>query len=73
MKIILFVVLALSAIDLSSQRPHGEQSNQGSKNERDFDYLALRQIWPKTNCLFPQGHSCVIADNVNTWVVHGLW
>lgn len=41
--------------------------------DEDFDYLVFRQIWPAATCMFPGHHSCSIAKNVSTWVVHGLW
>jgi len=39
----------------------------------DFDYLVFRQIWPQSTCMFPEDHTCSIAKNISTWVVHGLW
>jgi hypothetical protein len=42
-------------------------------NNDDFDYLIFRQIWPQPTCMFPGQHSCSIAKNISTWVVHGLW
>lgn len=77
MKTAFFIVLALSVFELSTQKPHGHHGHGGNQQEphdqKDFDYLALRQIWPKTSCLFAKGHQCTIDNNVNGWVVHGLW
>jgi hypothetical protein len=57
----------------SFQRPSHHHHEQTTDSERDFDYLVLRQIWPKTSCRFPGEHQCTIGDSVSSWVVHGLW
>lgn len=48
-------------------------NHEPSSVNADFDYLVFRQIWPQSTCMFPEGHSCSIARNISTWVVHGLW
>lgn len=51
-----------------------EQKIEPTSNKQvDFDYLILRQIWPPSTCMFPETHTCSIAHNISTWVVHGLW
>lgn len=39
----------------------------------EIDFIILRQIWPPATCMFPGAHTCSIAHNISTWVVHGLW
>ena len=60
---IFLLVCFMSILTLSIQSPY----------KKDFDYLMLRQIWPKTSCMYPAGHICTIDKDVNSWVIHGLW
>jgi hypothetical protein len=83
MKIIIFscVILLILTTSIANGHPHKNQnknalvdssSNSEAKND-DFDYVIFRQIWPEPTCMFPGPHSCSIAHNISTWVVHGLW
>lgn len=43
---------------------------------KQWDYFVFAQRWPASFCInaiFNQNRSCVIANDVNTWTVHGLW
>ncbi|RMZ98041.1 ribonuclease Oy [Brachionus plicatilis] len=63
-------------LKLSSARPnsnHNEFIRHQIEKNNDFDYLIFRQIWPASSCMFPGTHTCSIAKNITTWVVHGLW
>lgn len=44
-----------------------------TKAYTDFDYLVLRQYWPFTSCKFPGNNTCSVPENINNWVIHGLW
>jgi hypothetical protein len=77
------LIVMLVFISISNAIPHAKHSNQNElsrdtarndvdKND-DFDYLVFRQIWPQPTCMFPGQHSCSIAKNITSWVVHGLW
>lgn len=77
--------IILLAVNTCTARPHDHNSNNGAisqqqqhveisnQNNDDFDYLVFRQIWPEASCMYPGSHSCSIAKNISTWVVHGLW
>lgn len=68
------IACVLVMVGVSQQKPHGHHhQNENSSEQKDFDYLVFRQIWPFTSCMFPEGHECTIDDNVKTWVIHGLW
>lgn len=74
--VIIFLIVASShATRFGSQIDHLKNQLEKSnfKSSPNFDYLILRQIWPATTCMFPGPHSCSIAKNITTWVVHGLW
>lgn len=71
-----FLVLSVVVLFASPsfQKPHGNNHDQNQVSEsKDFDYLVLRQIWPKTSCMFPGSHQCTIKNTVSSWVIHGLW
>jgi hypothetical protein len=69
MNIRYLIGLLVIALSLDKALPNEEVN----KVEANFDYLILRQIWPSTTCMFPGEHTCSIAKNISTWVVHGLW
>jgi ribonuclease T2 len=75
------VLIATSQIVLSrpninnhnnNNNAHGHMQESNQHND-SFDYLIFRQIWPESSCMYPGEHSCSIAKNISTWVVHGLW
>ncbi len=45
--------------------------------QKPLDFLTMRQIWPKTQCLDAEGRdqklACTIDSKVTSWVIHGLW
>jgi hypothetical protein len=73
MKIFLFLLICLTIFEFTYQRPYEQIRSRSADDDDDFDYLVLRQIWPVTSCMFPGEHECIVAKNITTWVVHGLW
>jgi len=74
--ILTVVILASLNISLVASKLHRGleiKHREPKKLSTNFDYLILRQIWPATSCMFPGEHTCAIAKNITTWVVHGLW
>lgn len=71
--ILAVVILASLNISLVASKPQRGFELKPKKLSTNFDYIILRQIWPATSCMFPGTHTCAIAKNVTTWVVHGLW
>jgi ribonuclease T2 len=69
-------IILLSLIFISSTEQKNIErtfTSQDPAVNDDFDYLVFRQIWPQSTCMFPETHTCSIAKNISTWVVHGLW
>jgi ribonuclease T2 len=62
----------LAVLSIKGSEAFSKEHFSVTKSEK-FDYLILREIWPASTCLFPGEHTCAIAKNVSTWVVHGLW
>ena len=71
--ILTVVILASLNISQVASKPQRGSELKPKKLSTNFDYIILRQIWPATSCMFPGTHTCAIAKNITTWVVHGLW
>ncbi len=74
-RVLLFKLICLTVLfQLTTQRPATEvQMKEVKGSNEGFDFFVFRQIWPVTSCMYPNGHTCVVAKNVTTWVIHGLW
>lgn len=67
------LILLVNFSTILGRSHHSETEINNHVRNDDFDYVIFRQIWPESTCMFPETHSCSIARNISTWVVHGLW